>query len=92
MNNSGDDQKKEFRQAVTTTVIWVAGVTLIVIFVALFIGIELDKIFQTKPIFTIILTIASIPTTIFTTIRIVNITTKKLPKSKNLGVIREKNQ
>ncbi len=78
MNNPGDDQKKEFREAVTTTVVWVAGVTLVVIFVALFIGITLDKMLQTKPWFTVILTIASIPATIFTTIRIVNSTTKNI--------------
>jgi F0F1-type ATP synthase assembly protein I len=78
VNEPGKSQGDEFRTAVTTTVVWVAGATLVIIFIALFAGIMLDKVFQSKPIFTIIFTLASIPGTIFTTIRIVNYSTNKI--------------
>jgi ABC-type sugar transport system permease subunit len=80
VNDTGKNQKDEFRTTVTTTVVWVAGATLVIIFIALFAGIMLDKVFQSKPIFTIILTLASIPGTIITTIRIVNYATNKINK------------
>jgi F0F1-type ATP synthase assembly protein I len=53
------------------TVIWVAGLTLIIIFVALFAGILLDRLLNSKPLLTIVLTIASIPVTIYATFRVV---------------------
>lgn len=53
------------------TVMWVAGLTLAIIFVALFVGILLDKFLNSKPLFTVILAIASIPLTIFSTFRVV---------------------
>ena len=71
MNQPGRKQQDEFRAAVTMTVVWVAGLTLLIIFVALFAGILLDKFLDSKPLFTIILTIASIPLTIFATFRVV---------------------
>ena len=39
MNQSGNKQQDEFRTAVTMTVVWVAGLTLVIIFAALFAGI-----------------------------------------------------
>jgi F0F1-type ATP synthase assembly protein I len=71
MNQSGRKQQDEFRAAVIMTVVWVAGLTLGIIFVALFAGILLDRFLNSKPLFTIILTIASIPLTIFATFRVV---------------------
>lgn len=71
MNKPGSKQQDEFRSAVTFTVIWVAGLTLVIIFVALFAGMMLDRILNSKPILTIILTIASIPVTIYGTFRVV---------------------
>jgi len=71
MNQSGRKQQDEFRAAVTMTVVWVAGLTLLIIFVALFAGILLDRFLNSKPLFTVILTIASIPLTIFATLRVV---------------------
>jgi F0F1-type ATP synthase assembly protein I len=68
----------EFRSAVTMTVIWVAGLTLVVIFVALFTGIFLDRLLHTSPILTILLTIASIPVTIYLTLRVVRAATSRI--------------
>jgi len=60
------------------TVIWVAGLTLAVIFVALFAGIYLDKLLHTSPLLTILLTIASIPLTIYLTFRVVRTATRRI--------------
>ena len=60
------------------TVVWVAGLTLVVIFVALFAGIFLDRLLNSKPLFTIILTIASIPVTIYATFRVVKAATNRI--------------
>jgi len=60
------------------TVVWVAGLTLIIIFVALFAGILLDKILNSMPLFTVVLTIASIPVTIFVTLRVVKSATNRI--------------
>ena len=63
MNQPGRKQQDEFRAAVTMTVVWVAGLTLIIIFVGLFAGMLLDKFLNSKPLFTIIMTIVSITMT-----------------------------
>jgi F0F1-type ATP synthase assembly protein I len=78
MNRPGDKSQDEFRTAVTMTVVWVAGLTLGVIFLALFAGILLDKFLHTKPLLTILLTIASIPVTIFLTFRVVKSATSRI--------------
>jgi len=78
MNQPGRKQQDEFRAAVTMTVAWVAGLTLIIIFVGLFAGILLDKFLNTKPIFTIVLTIASIPLTILATFRVVKAASSRI--------------
>ena len=60
------------------TVVWVAGLTLLIIFVGLFAGILLDRFLNSKPLFTIILTIASIPLTIFATFRVVKAASSRI--------------
>ena len=60
------------------TVVWVAGLTLIIIFVGLFAGMVLDKFLNSKPLFTIIMTIASIPLTIFATFRVVKAASSRI--------------
>ena len=82
MNQPDRKQQDEFRAAVTMTVVWVAGLTLIIIFVALFAGIFLDKFLNTKPIFTVVLTVASIPLTIFATFRVVKAATSRIQPAK----------
>lgn len=78
MNQPGRKQQDEFRAAVTMTVVWVAGLTLMIIFMALFAGILLDNFLNSKPLFTVILTIASIPLTIFATFRVVKAASSRI--------------
>ena len=81
VNNKGQD---EFRTAVTLTVVWVAGLTLIVIFGTLLAGIWLDKIFNSKPILTVTFILISIPVTLFMTFRVVKrVTTRIQPEKQN---------
>jgi F0F1-type ATP synthase assembly protein I len=78
MNQPGRKRDDEFRAAVTMTVVWVAGLTLSIIFVGLFAGMLLDRFLNSKPLFTIILTIASIPLTIFATFRVVKAASSRI--------------
>lgn len=68
-------EQDEFRTAVTMTVVWVAGLTLVMIFAALFAGLWLDGIMHSKPLFTIVFILASIPVTLFLTFRVVRAAT-----------------
>jgi F0F1-type ATP synthase assembly protein I len=78
MKQSGNKQQDGFKAAVTMTVVWVAGLTLIIIFVALFAGILMDRLLNSKPLFTIVLTIASIPMTIYGTFRVVKAASSRI--------------
>jgi len=71
MSKSSSKGQDEFRTAVTMTVIWVAGLTLVIIFAALLAGLWLDKILNSKPLFTIVLVLLSIPVTLLLTFRVV---------------------
>jgi F0F1-type ATP synthase assembly protein I len=75
MSQSNGKGQDEFRAAVTMTIVWVAGLTLVIIFAALLAGLWLDKILNSKPIFTIILILVSIPVTLFLTLRVVKAAT-----------------
>ena len=74
----GNQQPDEFRAAVTMTVVWVAVLTLGIIFVALFAGILLDRLLNSNPIFTVILTLASIPVTIYANFRVVKAASSRI--------------
>lgn len=78
MNQSEGKGQDEFRTAVTMTVVWVAGLTLVVIFAALFAGMLLDKVLNSKPLFTILLIVASIPVTIYLTFRVVKAASSRI--------------
>jgi F0F1-type ATP synthase assembly protein I len=78
MNRTDGKNQDEFRAAVTMTVVWVAGLTLLIIFAGLFAGVLLDKLLNSKPIFTILLTIASIPLTIYATFRVVKAASRRI--------------
>ena len=71
------------------TVVWVAGLTLTIIFVALFAGMLLDRLLNSKPLFTIILTIASIPVTIFGTFRVVKAASSRIKMAEKKGISEE---
>jgi len=85
-NNKGQD---EFRTAVTMTVVWVAGLTLVIIFAALFAGIWLDKILNSKPLYTIILVLVSIPVTLFLTFRVVKAATARIQPAVKKDITKE---
>jgi F0F1-type ATP synthase assembly protein I len=85
MSKPGNKKQDEFRAAVTMTVIWVAGMTLIIIFGALFAGLLLDRLLNSKPLFTIVLTIASIPVTIYGTFRVVKATSSRIKPAAKKG-------
>jgi F0F1-type ATP synthase assembly protein I len=78
MNKPGNKQQDEFRAAITMTVVWVASLTLIIIFVALFTGILLDRFLNSKPLFSIVLTVASIPVTVYATFRVVKAASSRI--------------
>jgi F0F1-type ATP synthase assembly protein I len=75
VNGKGQD---EFRSAVTMTVVWVAGLTLVIIFAALLAGLWLDKLLNSKPLFTVVLILTSIPVTLYLTFRVVRTATARI--------------
>ncbi|MGA2504727.1 MAG: AtpZ/AtpI family protein [Anaerolineales bacterium] len=78
MNQPKGKGQDEFKTAVTMTVLWVAGLTLVTIFVALLAGLWLDKILNTKPWLTIIFILVSIPVTLFLTLKVVRSATARI--------------
>ena len=78
MNQPEDDNQNSFKSAVTITVIGVAVITFVVIFVALFAGLWLDKLLNSRPIFTVVLVIISIPVTILMMLRLVKMATSRI--------------
>jgi len=80
MSQDGDQSVQKSKQRVfILTLAAVSGqvgcLTLIIILLALFLGLWLDGVFYSRPIFTIILMIASIPISLFTMIFVVRRTT-----------------
>jgi F0F1-type ATP synthase assembly protein I len=88
-NPKGQD---EFKTAVTMTVVWVAGLTLVVIFGALLAGLWLDKILNSKPLLTIVFILVSIPVTLLLTFRVVRKATMRIQQVKNIVVNEEEPQ
>lgn len=78
MNQPKGKGQDEFKTAVTMTVLWVAGLTLVIIFAALLAGLWLDKILNSRPWLTIIFILISIPVTLFLTIRVVRSATARI--------------
>jgi F0F1-type ATP synthase assembly protein I len=70
--------RNDFRVAVTTTVLLVAGLTLGIIMGSLLLGLWLDKLIGSKPILTILFVLAGIPVTLFLTYRVVKQSTTRL--------------
>jgi F0F1-type ATP synthase assembly protein I len=89
MNQPKGKRQDEFRTAVTMTVLWVAGLTLVTIFIALLAGLWLDKILNSKPWFTISLILISIPVTLYLTVRVVRSATARIELDKRKEVIQE---
>jgi F0F1-type ATP synthase assembly protein I len=82
MSNPDDQNKDRLQHAYNLTLASVAGqvgcLTLVIIIGALFIGLWLDNTLDTKPLFTLILMIASVPVTLVLMFKIVTTATKHM--------------
>lgn len=82
MSETKRQNKDNLQQAYSLTLASIAGqvglLTLGIIFVALFAGLWLDNQMGTKPMFTIVLLIGSVPVTVFIMFRVVRVATAKL--------------
>jgi len=69
MSEQNDQGKTRIQSALNLTVIGIFGqvgcLTLVIVFLALFAGLWLDQMFDTKPLFTILLMVGSVPVTLF---------------------------
>jgi len=92
MTGPGDENKNAFKSAVTITVVGVALITFVVIFVALFAGLWIDRLLSTKPLFTIGLVIISIPVSIGMTLWLVRKSTNRLKPSQGNPSTKDSNR
>lgn len=92
MSQPENQGKDRFQYAMNLTLASIAGqvgcLTLVIIFVALFAGLWLDQYLDTKPLFTIVLLIGSVPVTLFLMFRVVRAATSRIKPVQNS----EKNQ
>jgi F0F1-type ATP synthase assembly protein I len=78
----GDDrQQVVFGVVLATTVAQVGCVTIVVILGALFLGLALDNQFNTRPLFTLVSVLASIPLSLFVLVRVALSATQQLTPS-----------
>ena len=90
MSNTDDQGKDRLQHAYNLTLASVTGLvgclTLVIVIAALVFGLWLDNTFNTKPLFTLILIIGSVPVTLVVMFMVVNSATKRikpeLPKTK----------
>jgi ABC-type transport system involved in cytochrome c biogenesis permease subunit len=82
MSEPENEGKDRLQYALNLTLSSIAGqvgcLTLVIIFVALFAGLWLDRYFDTRPIFTIILLLSSVPVTLFLMFRLVKAATNRI--------------
>jgi F0F1-type ATP synthase assembly protein I len=88
--------KKSPQYALNMTLAGIAGqvgcLTLVVIFVALFAGLWLDNNFDTKPLFTLILLIGSVPVTVILMFRMVRSATDRIKPIETTQTLEEESQ
>jgi len=82
MSQPDNQGKERFQYAMNLTLASVAGqvgcLTLVIIFLALFAGLWLDRYLETKPLFTIVFLIGSVPVTLFLMFRVVKAATDRI--------------
>jgi F0F1-type ATP synthase assembly protein I len=87
MSEPENQGKDRFQYAMNLTLASIAGqvgcLTLVIIFVALFAGLWLDRTMDTKPLFTIVLLIGSVPVTLFLMFRVVRAATSRIKPVQN---------
>jgi F0F1-type ATP synthase assembly protein I len=88
MNQPEKQDKNRLQYAMNLTLASIAGqvgcLTLIIIFFALFAGLWLDRYFETKPLFTIVLLLGSVPVTLYLMFRVVRVATSRIKPVQNL--------
>jgi F0F1-type ATP synthase assembly protein I len=94
MSQSPDPGKNQRQYTINMTLAGVAGqvgcLTLVIVFAALFAGLGLDRLLNTKPLFTLILLIGSVPLTLFLMFRIVKAATDRIqPPAKSDSAVEE---
>jgi F0F1-type ATP synthase assembly protein I len=98
MNRQDEGNKQDRRQhnlnlALATVAGQVGFVTLLIIAVALIGGLALDNYLNTKPMFTVLFMIVSVPVTVILMFRIVRATTSRIkPSTKTESTLEEKNR
>lgn len=89
MSQPENQGKDRFQYAMNLTLASIAGqvgcLTLVIIFVALFAGLWLDGYLDTKPLFTIVLLIGSVPVTLYLMFRVVRAATSRIKPIQNSG-------
>ena len=82
MSQSPPPDRRSRQYAINMTLAGVAGqvgcLTLLIVFVALFAGLGLDRLLNTRPLFTLILLIGSVPLTLYLMFRIVKAATDRI--------------
>jgi len=82
MSQPDNQGKDRFQYALNLTLASVAGqvgcLTLVIIFLALFAGLWLDRSLETKPLFTIVFLIGSVPVTLLLMFRVVKAATDRI--------------
>jgi ABC-type transport system involved in cytochrome c biogenesis permease subunit len=92
MSQPESQKKNRFQYALNLTMASIAGqvgcLTLVIIFLALFAGLWLDRYFATRPLFTIVLLIGSVPATLFLMFRVVKAATDRIKPVQNDALIK----
>lgn len=82
MSEPGQAERDRRQKALNLTLAGVAGqvgcLTLVIVILALFGGLYLDKLLDTKPLFTILLMVGSVPVTLFVMFRVVKTATDRI--------------
>ena len=82
MNEPKETGKNRRQYAINLTMAAVAGqvgcITLVIVFGALIAGLLIDRWFSTKPLFTILFMIASMPVTLYVMYRVVEGATRRI--------------
>ena len=82
MNQPENQKKNNIQYAMNMTMASIAGqvgcLTFVVIFAALFAGLWLDHYLNTKPFFTVVILLGSVPVTLFLMFRLVKAATDRI--------------
>lgn len=87
MSQAGDGSKQEpARYAFNLVLVGAAGgagcLTVLIILIALFSGLWLDNIFNSRPLFTVILMVGSVPVTLVAMLLVVKFSTSRIKPPK----------